>query len=66
MYQNVRIGNFFNLQLIMHYQTLTLASLSCLFTLKIGVFALFTCLNPSHAKGVGSSHPLVFFVNNVC
>ena len=51
MYQNVRIGSFFNVQLIMHYlnsflscsiRNLTLASLSRLFTIKIDVFALFT------------------------
>ena len=54
MYQNVRIGSFFNVQLIMHYlnsflscsiRNLTLASLSRLFTIKIDVFALFTCFN---------------------
>ena len=50
MYQNVRIGSFFNVQLIMHYlnsclscsiRNLTLASLSRLSTIKIDVFALF-------------------------
>ena len=57
MYQNVRIGSFFNVQLIMHYlnsflscsiRNLTLASLSRLFTIKIDVFALFTSFN-SHS-----------------
>ena len=57
MYQNARIGSFFNVQLIMHYlksflscsiRNLTLASLSRLFTLKIDVFALFTSFN-SHS-----------------
>ena len=57
MYQNVRIGNFFNVQLIMHYlnsclpcsiRNLTLASLSRLSTIKIDVFALFTSFN-SHS-----------------
>ena len=54
VYQNVRIRSFFNVQLIMHYlnsflscsiRNLTLASLSRLFTIKIDVFALFTCFN---------------------
>ena len=54
MYQNVRIGSFFNVQLIMHFlnsflscsiRNLTLASLSRLFTIKIDVFALFTSFN---------------------
>ena len=53
MFQNVRIGSFFNVQLIMHYlnsflscsiRNLTLASLSRLFTIKIDIFALFTSL----------------------
>ena len=57
MYQNVRIGIFFNVQLIMHYlnsflscsiRNLTLASLSHLFTIKIDVFARFTSFN-SHS-----------------
>ena len=57
MYQNVRIGSFFNVQLIMHYlnsflscsiRNLTLASLSHLFTIKIDVFAPFTSFN-SHS-----------------
>ena len=57
MYQNVRIGSFFNVQLIMHYlnsflscsiRNLTLTSLSCLFTIKIDVFSLFTSFN-SHS-----------------
>ena len=48
MHQNVRIGSFFNVQLIMHYlnsflscsiRNLTLASLNRLFTIKIDVFA---------------------------
>ena len=52
--QNVLIGSFFNLHLIMHYlnsflscsiRNLTLASLSRLFTIKIDVFALFTSFN---------------------
>ena len=47
MYQNVRIGSFFNVQLIMHFlnsflscsiRNLTLASLSRSFTIKIDVF----------------------------
>ena len=50
MYQNVRIGSFFNVQLIMRYpnsflsrsvRNLILASLSRLFTIKTDVFALF-------------------------
>ena len=50
MYQNVRIGSFFNVQLIMHYlksflscsiRNLTLASLSRLFTIEIDVFGPF-------------------------
>ena len=54
MYQNVRIGSFFNVHLIMHYlnsflscsiRNLTLASLSRLFTIKIDAFALFTSFN---------------------
>ena len=54
MYQNVRIGSFFTVQLIMHYlnsflscsiRNLTSASLSRLFTIKIDVFALFACFN---------------------
>ena len=54
MYQNVRIGSFVNVQLIMHYlnsflscliRSLTLASLSRLFTIKIYAFALFTSFN---------------------
>ena len=55
MYQNVRIGSFFDVQLIMHYlnsfwswsiRNLTLvASLTRLFTKKIDVFALFTSFN---------------------
>ena len=54
MYQNVRIGSFFNVQLIMHYlnsllscsiRNLTLGFLSRLFTIKIDVFALFTSFN---------------------
>ena len=57
VYQNVRIGSFFNVQLRMHYlnfflscsiRSLTLASLSRLFTIKIDVFALFTSFN-SHS-----------------
>ena len=57
MYQNVRIGSFFNVQLIVHYlnsflscsiRNLTLASLSRLFTIKTDVFALFTRFN-SHS-----------------
>ena len=47
MYQNVRIGSFFNVQSIMHYlnfflscsiRNLSLASLSRLFTIKIDVY----------------------------
>ena len=54
MYQNVGIGSFFNVQLIMHnlnsflscsIGNLTLASLSRLFTIKIDVFVLFTSFN---------------------
>ena len=54
MYQNVRIGSFFNVQLIMHHlnsfsscsmRNLTLASLSRLFTIKIYAFAFFTSFN---------------------
>ena len=54
MYQNVRIGSFFNVQLIMHYlnsflscsiRNLTLVSLSFF---EINVFALFTSFN-SHS-----------------
>ena len=57
MYHIVRIGSFFYVQLIMHYlnsflscsiRTLTLASLSRLFTIKIDVFVLFTSFN-SHS-----------------
>ena len=57
MYQNVRIGSFFNVQLVMHYlnsflscsiRNLTLDSLSRLFTIKIDVFALFSSFN-SHS-----------------
>ena len=57
MYQNVRIGSFFSVQLIMHYlnsflscsiRNLTLAALSRLFTIKIDVFAIFTSFN-SHS-----------------
>ena len=57
MYRNVRIGSFFNVQLIMHYlnsflscsiRNLTLASWSGLFTIEIDVFALFTSFN-SHS-----------------
>ena len=57
MHQNVRIGSFFNVQLIMHHlnsflscsiRNLTLASLSRLFAIKIDVFALFTSFN-SHS-----------------
>ena len=67
MCQNVRIrtGSFFNVPLIMHYlksflscsiRNLTLASLSCLFTIKIDVFALFTSFN---------SHSVFFFVKAI-
>ena len=57
MYQNVRIGSFFNVQLIMHYlnsflscsiSNLILASLSRLFTIKIDVIAFFASFN-SHS-----------------
>ena len=57
MYQNVGIGSFFSVQVIMHYlnsflscsiRNLTSASLSRLFTIKIDVFALFTSFN-SHS-----------------
>ena len=56
MYHNVRIGSFFNVQLIMHYlnfflscsiRNLTLASLSRLFTIKIDGFALLQVLIPT-------------------
>ena len=54
IYQNVRIGSFFNVQLIMHYlnsflscsiRNLTIVFLSRLFTIKIDVFVLFTSFN---------------------
>ena len=56
MYQNVRIGSFFNVQLIMHYlnsflscsiRNLTLASLSRLFTIKIDVLPFLQVLIPT-------------------
>ena len=57
MYQNVRIGSFFNVQLIMRYlnsflsfsiRNLTLASLSRVFTIKVDVLPFFTNFN-SHS-----------------
>ena len=57
IYQNVRSGSFFNVQLVMHHlnsflscsiRNLTLASLSRLFTIKFDVFALFTSFD-SHS-----------------
>ena len=57
MYQNVCIGSFFSVLLILHYlnpflscsiRNLTLAFLSRLFTTKIDVFALYTSFN-SHS-----------------
>ena len=56
MYQNVRIGSFFNVQLIMHclnsflscsIRNLTFASLSRLFTIKIDVLPFLQVLIPT-------------------